>query len=146
MRCRYLILILLMSVTACATKPIATEKAPVAAATSTTTQLIHVRAIYLEKMVMPTGSTLDLQLFGERADDQGVDVIARQSFGQLRGPPYDLDLPYDAGRIRAGTRYSLRASLRGADGHLAFATLARVPVVPGNPTSVEFRLSRVDAR
>jgi uncharacterized lipoprotein YbaY len=97
--------------------------------------VVHGRAFYLERMLMPPGAVLEVQLLDDR--------VARMSYGDLHAPPYAFDLPYDPARVEAGGRYSLRATLREADGRLVFATDARVPVVPGAATPVEFRLVRV---
>jgi uncharacterized lipoprotein YbaY len=109
--------------------------------------VVHGRAFHLERMLMPPGAVLEVQLIDDRIADApgaaGSATVARMSYGDLHAPPYAFDLPYDPARVEAGGRYSLRATLREADGRLVFATDARVPVVPGAATPVEFRLVRV---
>jgi uncharacterized lipoprotein YbaY len=103
--------------------------------------LIHGRAFFLERMLLAPGATLDVLLVGERGDAPPA-TIAQGHFDGLHGPPYDFDLPYDPTKIDPGTRYGLRANLRNAEGHLEFATDARVAVTPGDAQRVEFRLVR----
>jgi len=109
--------------------------------------VVHGRASYLERMLMSPGAVLEVQLIDDRIADApgaaGSATVARMSYGDLHTPPYSFDLPYDPARVAAGGRYSLRATLREADGRLVFATGARVPVVPGAAAPVEFRLVRV---
>jgi uncharacterized lipoprotein YbaY len=110
------------------------------------TALIHGRAFYLERMMLPPDAMLEVQLIDDPADARQTTTIARAVFSDLHGPPYVFALPYDPSRIEAQTRYALRAMLRDAQGTLQFATNARVPVVPGSAASVEFRLVRVNVR
>ncbi|MBA8888974.1 putative lipoprotein YbaY [Dokdonella fugitiva] len=109
--------------------------------------VVHGRASYLERMLMSPGAVLEVQLIDDRIADApgtaGSATVARMSYGDLHAPPYAFDLPYDPARVDAGGRYSLRATLREADGRLLFATDARVPVTPGAAAPVEFRLVRV---
>jgi len=106
--------------------------------------LIHGRAFFLERMLLAPGATLDVLLIGDQADAVPA-TIAQAQFSGLHGPPYDFDLPYDSARIDEHAHYSLRATLRTAEGHLEFATEARVPVTPGDARRVEFRLVRASA-
>ncbi|MEO5624539.1 MAG: YbaY family lipoprotein [Dokdonella sp.] len=110
------------------------------------TGLIHGRAIYLERMMLAPGATLEVQLVDDPADAKHTATIASSRFTGLQGPPYAFALPYDAARIEPGMHYGLRATLRDAQGHLQFVTDKRVAVVPGSASIVEFRLVRADAR
>ncbi|HEY6941524.1 YbaY family lipoprotein [Dokdonella sp.] len=109
--------------------------------------VIHGRAFHLERLLLAAGAVLDVQLIDDSIADapagSGLATVARMSYGDLHGPPYAFDLPYDPARVVAGHHYSVRAALRTPDGRLAFATAARVPVEPGASTPVEFRLARV---
>lgn len=116
------------------------------AAPPATHDVVHGRAFHLERMLMPAGAVLEVQLIDDRIAD-GPDLsraatIARMSYGELRAPPYTFDLPYDPARVEAGGAYSLRAALRDEDGRLAFITDHRVQVTPGAAAPVEFRLVR----
>lgn len=109
------------------------------------TGLIHGRALYLERMLLAPGATLEVQLVDDPADPKQTTTIASARFAEPHGPPYAFDLPYDAARIEPGMHYGLRATLRDAQGHLQFVTDKRVAVVPGSTSIVEFRLIRADA-
>jgi putative lipoprotein len=114
--------------------------------TNADTALIHVRATYLERILLPPGATLDVQFIEEGPDAAHTKVLVTQHASNLQGPPFAVDVPYDPSTIAPGLHYGLRASLREADGRLAFVTGSLVPVVPGNAAAVEFRLVRADAR
>ncbi|GAA0708790.1 hypothetical protein GCM10009105_08670 [Dokdonella soli] len=92
-------------------------------------------------MLLPPGATLEVQLI---ADDSthAPSPVAHSSFGDLHGPPYDFALPYAPADIKQGAHYSLRATLRDAQGHLEFVTPKSVPVTPGSNAIVEFRMVR----
>ena len=79
------------------------------------------------------------------ADDAGTPnpAVAHARFEELRGPPYAFALEIDRASLHEGRPYSLRATLRDADGKLAFMTPTRIALVPGQP--VEFRLVRAPA-
>lgn len=102
---------------------------------------IHGHAFYLERIALPPGAILDVQLIADPASDAPA-TIARSSFSDLHGPPFDFALPYDPARLSADTQYALRATVRNARGHLEFYTPTRVPVAPGSERIVEFRLQR----
>lgn len=109
--------------------------------------VVHGRAFHLERMLVPAGAVLEVQLIDDRVAD-GPDLsrpatMARMTYGDLHASPYAFDLPLDPARVDADGHYSLRASLRDAEGRLMFVTDSRVPVAPGTATPVEFRLARV---
>ncbi len=108
--------------------------------------LIQGRALYLERMLLAPGATLEVQLVDDPADAKQTATIASTRFVDLHGPPYTFALPYDVSRIEPGMHYGLRATLRDAQGHLLFVTDKRVPLVPGSASVVEFRLVRADAQ
>jgi|GEM_PF-2080765 uncharacterized lipoprotein YbaY len=144
MRITRLFIVVAATLGACqsAPRPIVVVPAPA----HTVAAVIHGRAFFLERMALLPGSTLDVQLIDALAADKDPATIARQRFDGLQGPPFDFDLPYDPGRIvDAPDRYSLRATLRDARGHLEFFTDTRAAVVPGADRRVEFRLVRAGA-
>jgi uncharacterized lipoprotein YbaY len=122
------------------------EHRPGSASAAPPQPVVHGRATYLERIRLAPGATLDVQLIEDAsADASGTPTatIASARWNDLHGPPYEFALPYDATRVDAKGRYSLRATLRDAGGHLEFATDRRVEVVPGASEVVEFRLARV---
>lgn len=103
------------------------------------------KATYLERIAVP-GARLEVLVIEDATSaDSGLPdaAIARAQFDDLRGPPYEFAIELDRGRVREDARYSLRATLRDASGHLAFMTPTRIAVTPGQP--VEFRLVRAPA-
>ena len=122
------------------------QRPGVAPATPTAHAAVRGRATYLERILLAPGATLDVQLIDDADADASAATTATVSsarWNDLHGPPYDFALPYDATRVVATRRYSLRATLRDAGGHLEFATDRRVEVVPGATEVVELRLVRV---
>jgi uncharacterized lipoprotein YbaY len=101
---------------------------------------IHGRASYLERMALPAQSTLEVQMIADDANPPTP--ITQMSFGDLHGPPFDFSLAYDPAAIKPGDHYSLRATLRDAQGHLQFLTPQSIAVTPGSERVVEFRLVR----
>ena len=130
-------LFLALGLAACQSAP--RPKAATLSPAPTTTAILG-QAIYLERIRLAPGATLEVQLI----DEEGS-TIAQQTFAELHGPPYDFALPYDASKIAAAHRYALRATLRNASGHLEFATDTRVAVTPGGTQRVELRLVRAAA-
>lgn len=118
-----------------AAKPAASVPAPT---------VVRGRAFFLERIMLPPGITLDVQLIDDDVADASAAsaTIASATFRDLHGPPYEFALPYDHVRITASGHYSLRAALRDAQGHLEFATDKRVEVKPGAHEAIEFRLVR----
>ena len=133
--------------TACATAPRVPPEHPAAQTPmAQPTTLIEGSAFYLERMRVPAGATLDVQLIDNAlADAQPASAtpaatVARQRFEVSGSSPYAFALPVASARIVAGAGYSLRASLRDARGHLLFATAARVALTPA--VRPELRLVR----
>ncbi|MCD9029627.1 YbaY family lipoprotein [Luteimonas sp. BDR2-5] len=109
---------------------------------TTGTVEIHGRAFYLEKILVPEGSTLRVQLLDNQLADTPAAVIAEREVSVGSGP-YDFTLPVDAAKLRAGGSYGLHAGLTMPDGSLRFVTDTRVPVQPGAAETVEFRLVHI---
>ena len=105
--------------------------------------VIRGRATYLERVKMPPGAVLVVQLVDQQLADTPRAVVASVRLEDVAGPPYAFTLPYDPARLRANGAYGLHASLRGPDGASWFVTDARVPVTPGHPGVVELRMVRV---
>lgn len=142
------LILALAALCACRSVP-APDHGGIAAMRSPTTRpaVIHGRASHLEQMLSPAGAVLEVQLIDDGMAEGPIDAhlatVAHMRYGDLRGPPYTFDLPYDPARISASGHYSLRAALRTAQGRLAFATAARVAVDPGASDRVELRLVRI---
>ena len=107
---------------------------------------IQGRVFYLERMQLPPETVLDVQLISARHADTPETVIAQKRFSNLKGPPYDFELPFDRARLQPDTSYSLQAMLTDTDGHAEFATDTRVPVNPASEKVVQFRVVRVPGK
>lgn len=105
--------------------------------------VIRGRATYLERVKMPPGADLVVQLVDQQLADTPRAVVASVRLDDVAGPPYAFTLPYDPARLRANGAYGLHASLRGPDGTLWFVTDARVAVTPGHQDVVELSMVRV---
>ena len=102
--------------------------------------VVHGRAIYLERITVPAGATLTVQLIDQRLADTPAAVLASAEVHDAKGPPFEFTLPYDPGKLREGGQYGLHASLRDADGRLWFVTDTQVPVTPSKTDAVEVRM------
>jgi uncharacterized lipoprotein YbaY len=134
----------------CACESVPQTKSPAAAiaATARSTRPLQISglAFHQEHMPLAAGATLDVQVIDDLIADAApaaaapAATIARARFDAAGSSPLEFVLPIDRAQVEAGARYSLRAVLRDARGHLVSATVARVPITPGTP--VEFRLHR----
>ncbi|WP_395683576.1 YbaY family lipoprotein [Dokdonella sp.] len=143
---RLVVLVAATALVACQSVNGPEQRPGVASAASTPQTVVRGRATYLERILLAPGATLDVQLIDDASADASgaaTATIASARWNDLQGPPYDFALPYDATHVDAKNRYSLRATLRDAGGHLEFATDRRVEVVPGASKVVEFRLVKV---
>ncbi|UNK49595.1 YbaY family lipoprotein [Lysobacter sp. S4-A87] len=98
---------------------------------------------YRERIMMPPGSTLRVQLIDNQLADTKSAVLSEMTFKDLSGPPYAFSLPYDPVKLRSGGQYGLHASLQGPDGKLWFVTDTRTSVDPAGNAPVELQLVRV---
>ncbi len=98
---------------------------------------------YRERIMMPPGSSLRVQLIDNLLADTPNAVLADMTFKDLSGPPFAFSLPYDPVKLRSGGQYGLHASLIGPDGKLWFVTDTRTPVDPAANAPVDLQLVRV---
>ncbi|MDH5823242.1 YbaY family lipoprotein [Luteimonas sp. RD2P54] len=105
--------------------------------------MIHGRATYYEKLLMPPDSVLHVRLVEPDAA-AGAPAIAEARFTPLSGPPYEFSLPFDATRLREGASYGLTATLTTPHGERFFTTERPVPVQPHSGEVVDFRMLRTD--
>lgn len=132
--------------TACQTHPSATGATPpTGTAPATGAQVrVHGEAIYFEKMLLPEGNRLRVQVIDTQLADSPQAVIAEQVSTVGNGPyAFELDVPRQ--RLRAGGRYGLHASLTMPDGALRFVTDTRVPLTIGED-STDVHIGRVRLR
>lgn len=140
---RLLPLLAVLALAAC--QPPATTR-PLPANGSPTTTL-RGEAVYRERMAVPAGSRLDVQLLDTRAGAGAEAVVARTKVDVRGGPPFAFALPYDPSALRAGDRdgYSLHVALLGPDDTQLFASADRIPVVLGSDRPVQVPMVRAGA-
>ena len=133
-----------------ATRPAATADTaavpPAAPAAPIAQAVIRGRAMYYEKIKLPPGGYLVVQLIDNQLADTPKAVIAQIRLDDVAGAPYDFTLPYDPSKLRPNGQYGLHASLYGPQGNLIFVTDTRVPFAPGTEDVGEFRMKMVNGR
>jgi len=97
-------------------------------AKATTMITIQGKATYVQKIGLPEGSTLRVQLVNTRLADTPTAVVADQTFPVAHGSPIPFALAVDPARLDARMSYSLSASVRTPDGGLVFVTDTATPV------------------
>ena len=104
--------------------------------------LVRGRAFYLERLMMPPGTTLHVNVVGQMDVPSTMPVLGQGDWTDLPGPPYEFELELDQGAVDAldpAATVTLTAELSDAEGELRFRTSEPAPVeIGGEP--VEFRL------
>lgn len=126
-----------------ASSPPAQTPAETAPAPAQGSHAVTGTATYRERIAMPPGSSLRVQLLDNQLADTPRAVLAETTLQDVAGPPFAFRLPYDPARLRAGGQFGLHASLSDADGTLWFVSDTRVPVDPTSNTPVEIPMVRV---
>ena len=83
--------------------------------------VIEGEVFYRERMMLPPGAELEVQLQDISRADAMATVIASVHITTEGGPPYPFAIEYDAGRIDPRMTYGLRATI-SAGGRLLFTT------------------------
>lgn len=89
---------------------------------------IQGKATYLQKIGLPEGATLRVQLVNTRLADTPTAVVADQTFPVAHGSPIPFALAVDPAKLDARMSYSLSASIRGPEGGVIFVTDTATPV------------------
>ncbi len=95
-------------------------------------------AYYLERIMMPPGSTLEIEL----ADDATGEVLAHERIEGPEAPPYPFGLSVAADLLEVGKTYHLHLTLFLPDGSPRFA--AEVPISADSAELGRIRLTGVD--
>ncbi|MFU8832145.1 MAG: MliC family protein [Wenzhouxiangella sp.] len=95
-------------------------------------------AFYAERIVMPPGSWLEVELVDEEADH----VLARQRLEDIGAPPYPFELNVGQGALRPDGAYTVLVTLFLPDGSPRFA--AESPVDPNRRDTSTIQLQAVD--
>jgi putative lipoprotein len=98
---------------------------------------------YLERIALPPGAVLKVQLADVSRADAPAEVIAADSIIVTHQVPIPFSLSYDANRIVPSHTYAVQARIE-VDGKLRFINTSSNPVVTnGKPASVDVRVSPV---
>lgn len=117
---------LLLSLSGCATtdgQKTSVEKTM--AAQTIEKQTITANVFYLQRIGLPPGAQVTLILEDISKVDMPAVVIAEQTITAASPPPYQLDVSYDAAKIKPQHRYALRANIT-LDGQLLFTNTEQV--------------------
>ena len=98
---------------------------------------------YLERIALPPGAVLKVQLIDGSIADAPADVIAQETIQVTTQVPIPFSLSYDPHRIIPSHTYAVQARIE-VDGKLRFINTSSNPVVTnGKPASVDVRVSPV---
>jgi len=108
-------------------------------------ELITGSATYRERIAMPPGVTLDVQLEDVSLMDAPAKIISKVTMNDAGNPPYDITIPYNPDAIQNGRLYTVRASLRIGE-RLLFTTDTHTPVfTDGAGTEVSITMVQVQS-
>jgi len=95
---------------------------------------------YRERMMLPPGVEVEVQLQDISRPDAMATVLASAVLTPQGGPPYEFGIDYDPAAIVSGMTYALRATIRNDD-QLLFTSTEYINPFQGNP--VEILVQRV---
>ena len=129
-----------LSLVACGgNKGVQTTEKPAGAGMANVTGTVF----YVERMALPPGAVLKVQLVDGSIADAPADVIAQQEVPVSTQVPIPFSLTYDPKRIIPMHTYAVRASIE-VGGKLRFTSTTSNPVITnGKPTTVDVRVSPV---
>lgn len=96
---------------------------------------IEGEVFYRERIMLPPGAELEVQLEDISKADAMATVMATVSYTLDGGPPYPFTIEYDPARIDERMRYALRARIT-TDGELRFTNTEYIDPFSGNPVKV----------
>lgn len=94
--------------------------------------------IYRERMMLPPGAQVEVQLQDISRADALASVIATVMITPQGGPPYDFAIAYDPATIDSRMRYALRGTI-SLDDRLLFSSTEYIDPFAGNPVEVLVR-------
>lgn len=97
--------------------------------------VIEGEVFYRERIMLPPGAELEVQLEDISRADAMATVITTVSYSLEGGPPYPFSLEYDPARIDQRMRYALRARI-SRDGALLFTNTEYIDPFSGNPVRI----------
>lgn len=115
-----------LALAACQTSPPAAPEAAVMPDTDARVR-IQGEAVYFEKILMPEGARLRVQLIDDSLADTPQAVLS-DAVTTVGNGPYEFAIDVARAQLREGGRYGLHVSVSMPDGALRFVTDPRVPV------------------
>jgi len=104
------------------------------------TARIEGSVFYRERMMLPPGIEVEVQLQDISRADAMATVLASALLTPQGAPPYQFRIDYDPSEIHSGMTYALRATIRNDD-QLLFTSTEYIDPFQGNP--VEILVQRV---
>lgn len=126
------LLVLVLGLAACGQEQPA---APPKAGEGPAVAVIEGEVYYRERIMLPPGAELEVQLEDISRADAMATVITTVSYSLDGGPPYPFSLEYDPSRIEARMRYALRARIT-REGKLLFTNTEYIDPFSGNPVKI----------
>ena len=102
------------------------------------TATIEGNVTYRERMMLPPGARVEVQLQDVSRADAPAGVLAEVQLAPAGGPPYPFTLEYDTARIQSNMRYALRATISVED-QLMFTTTDYIDPFGSNGTNIIVR-------
>ena len=93
---------------------------------------------YRERMMLPPGARVEVQLQDVSRADAPAEVLAEVQLTPEGGPPYPFAIEYDKARIQPNMRYALRAKISVGD-QLMFTTTDYIDPFGSNGTNIIVR-------
>lgn len=131
-----LALLTLVATTACGGNQDA--RVPVVTVAAGDMAKIEGSVFYRERMLLPPGVEVEVQLQDISKADAMATVLATVTMTPEGGPPYPFVIEYDPAGIDSRMRYALRASISASD-RLMFASTDYIDPFKGNPVEVLVR-------
>jgi putative lipoprotein len=116
------------------------EREPDMGDDATSVARIEGSVIYRERIMLPPGVEVEVQLQDISRADAGATVLSSVLLTPQGGPPYDFVIEYDPSTIDPRMRYALRATI-SSDERLLFTSTDYIDPFKGNP--VEIMVQRV---
>ena len=99
-------------------------------------RVIEGQVFYRERMMLPPGAELEVQLQDISRPDALASVMASVLLTPEGGPPFPFAIEYDPSRIDSRMRYALRATI-AVDGQMLFSSTEYIDPFSGGPTAGE---------
>jgi len=103
-----------------------------------TMETISGRVIYLERIALPPGAIVTVELRDVSIADAAAKTLASTRFEAEGGPPYPFELSFDAGAIDERHTYALKATISLGD-RLLFITDTHHPAFTGGTHELRVR-------